>query len=87
MKKLREDPETAAVADRLPAAPELLDENERSWETWEIIQYQVRIGGKGVFAFDLGAVFPIIEKRHGADWEFELTKMRRLFNETYLQEK
>jgi hypothetical protein len=85
MKKLRENPELAAIADRLPDIPELLEENEQSWETWEIIMGQVRIDRQGAFAFDLGAVIPVLEKRHGDDWEFELTKMHELFREKYLK--
>jgi hypothetical protein len=71
----------------LPEDPELLPENERSWIIWQIVQHQVRIGSKGVFALDLGAVVPVIEHMsYDEDFEMELLKMQELFAEKYLQE-
>lgn len=70
----------------MPDIPEPLPENARTLEIWRSERDQVRIGPKGPFALDDGAVLKFLEHAHGVDdIEWELLKMKRLFYETYIK--
>jgi len=88
---LRNDPETAHVADALPETPELLSENVRSYDLWRLVKDQVRPDGTGGhmtapgvweppgYTLDLGVVAQVIGIMDLDDPEAELLKMRELF--------
>lgn len=80
---LREDPETAALADGLPEAPELLPENEDSFRIWQVVKNQVRAGKDGPYDFDLAAVMMVLEAFDVEDPRWELAKLQKLFDEMY----
>lgn len=86
-KVLQDDPETAYLAELLPEDPELLSGNMRTWDIWQIIKRQVRVGYKGAYALDLGAVVLVLGHAYGIDdIEWELVKMEKLFYQTYTKE-
>jgi len=62
------------------AGPELLDENDRSLELWNLVFDQVRLGPKGFYVLDIGACATVFEKLDRIDdVEFELVKMKHIF--------
>jgi hypothetical protein len=84
---MRNDPETAGAAKLMPEIPELLPENCGSYDLWDLVKDQVRVGFKGPFALDLGTVDRIMD-RFGFDDEVgELIKMKALFREKYLSKE
>ncbi len=81
------DPETAAFAALLPEIPKLLPENEQSYQLWQLVRDQVRIGWKGPYALDDTAVNADMCHFDFADPLAELEKMKALFRETYLKKE
>jgi hypothetical protein len=88
---LRNDPETAHEAEAMPAPPELLPENQRSYDLWQLVRDQVRPDGTGGYmktpgrwvlpgyTLDLGVVTRVIDKLGLEDPEAELVKMKELY--------
>jgi hypothetical protein len=84
---LANDPETARLVSLLPEIPEPLPGNEVSLEMWNLVGDQVRVGFKGVYAMDVTAVLEVMGLFNLEDPVFELQKMKRLFEETYLKKE
>lgn len=62
------------------AVPELLEENSRSLELWELVHDQIRRGPNGFYVLDVGAVATVFKAIDDIDdLEFELVKMKYIF--------
>ncbi len=79
------------MAEAMPEPPELLPENERSYDLWRLVHDQVRPDGTGGYmkapgrwvlpgyTLDLGVVARVIDSLGLEDPEAELVKMREAY--------